>query len=267
MILRKINSDGDTLWTKIVYPDTVGVIYSECIRQTLDGGYFILANEYDVSYNGNSENIMLFRTNEFGDTIWTKRYGGNGIDNGEYFTETPDGGYLIVGSTESFGAGGSDVWLVKIDSIGNTEWTKTIGGPEDDYGKYVQVTSDSGYIVTGGTKSYGLGNGDVWVIKLTHNPVSVDNTTEIVYQYELNQNFPNPFNPATKIRYTLPQTSNVVIKVFDILGNEIETLVNEEKQTGTYEITWYAEGLPSGVYFYRLQSGDFVETKKMILIK
>jgi hypothetical protein len=81
------------------------------------------------------------------------------------------------------------------------------------------------------------------------------------------QNFPNPFNPTTKIKYSIPQSSNVVIKVFDILGNEIETLVSEEKQKGTYEITWYAENLPSGIYFYQLQAGSFVETKKMVLMK
>ena len=81
------------------------------------------------------------------------------------------------------------------------------------------------------------------------------------------QNYPNPFNPSTKIKYSVPQTSQVQIKVFDVLGNEIETLVNEEKQTGTYELNWNAEGLPSGVYFYQLKAGSFVETKKMILLK
>ena len=93
--------------------------------------------------------------------------------------------------------------------------------------------------------------------------------------YSLHQNYPNPFNPSTKMKYSIPQTSNVVIKVFDVLGSEIETLVNEEKPFGTYELKWYAENLPSGVYFYRLQAGSystgsgqvFVETKKMLLIK
>jgi hypothetical protein len=86
-------------------------------------------------------------------------------------------------------------------------------------------------------------------------------------EFQLVQNYPNPFNPSTTIRYSIPQSSNVVIKVFDILGNEIETLVNEEKSTGTYEITWYAENLPSGVYFYRLQASNFVEIKKMLLLR
>jgi hypothetical protein len=89
----------------------------------------------------------------------------------------------------------------------------------------------------------------------------------ISVEYFLLQNYPNPFNPKTKIKYSIPHTSNVVIKVFDVLGNEIETLVNEEKQNGTYEITWYAESLPSGVYFYQLRAGDFVETKKMVLLR
>jgi hypothetical protein len=86
-------------------------------------------------------------------------------------------------------------------------------------------------------------------------------------KFELSQNYPNPFNPSTKIKYSIPQSSNVMIKVFDILGNEIETLVNEEKPVGTYEITWYAKDLPSGIYCYKIQSGSFVETKKMILMK
>ena len=97
--------------------------------------------------------------------------------------------------------------------------------------------------------------------------VEEEELNEIPTEFLLTQNYPNPFNPSTKIRYSVPQSSNVTIKVFDILGNEIETLVNEEKPVGTYEITWYAANLPSGIYFYKLQAGSFVETKKMILIK
>jgi len=85
--------------------------------------------------------------------------------------------------------------------------------------------------------------------------------------FNLSPNYPNPFNPTTTIKYSIPKTSNVLIKVFDVLGNEITTLVNEEKPIGTYEVNWNATTLPSGVYFYRLQAGSFVETKKMILLK
>ena len=85
--------------------------------------------------------------------------------------------------------------------------------------------------------------------------------------YSLSQNYPNPFNPSTRFRYSVPQSSKVVIKVFDILGKEITTLMNEQKLAGTYELTWNASNLPSGVYFYRLNAGEFTETKKMILLK
>ena len=97
--------------------------------------------------------------------------------------------------------------------------------------------------------------------------LDVEVSTELPTDIYLDQNYPNPFNPSTNIRYSVPQTTNVVIKVFDILGKEIETLVNEEKPIGTYEIIWNADNLPSGIYFYRLQAGSFVETKKMVLMK
>ena len=116
------------------------------------------------------------------------------------------------------------------------------------------------------------GNGTI--LKTTNGGVSFveeSKIDEIPTDNKLTQNYPNPFNPGIKIRYAIPQLSIVVIKVFDILGNGIETLVNEEKPVGAYEVTWYAEsatgGLPSGVYFYQLKAGDFIDTKKMVLIK
>lgn len=89
----------------------------------------------------------------------------------------------------------------------------------------------------------------------------------VLTEYILNQNYPNPFNPSASIKYQIPEMSFVTVKVYDVLGNEISTLVNEEKQMGRYEVEFNAVNLPSGVYFYRLQAGDFIETKKMILMK
>jgi hypothetical protein len=87
------------------------------------------------------------------------------------------------------------------------------------------------------------------------------------HNFYLFQNYPNPFNPITTIKYQIPELSFVTLKVFDVLGNEIETLVREEKTFGNYEISWNAENLPSGVYFCRLKAGDFISEKKMIVIK
>lgn len=86
-------------------------------------------------------------------------------------------------------------------------------------------------------------------------------------EFSLAQNFPNPFNPSTLISYKVKETSHIQIKVFNILGNEIKTLVDEEKPAGNYKVDFNASNFPSGVYFYRLQAGSFVETKKMILLK
>ena len=100
------------------------------------------------------------------------------------------------------------------------------------------------------------------------NPVGVEENLSVhPTEYSLYQNYPNPFNPSTTIKYAVPKLSFVTIKIYDLLGSEVATLVNEEKPVGTYELNWNAANLPSGVYFYRLQAGSFVETKKMILIK
>jgi len=85
--------------------------------------------------------------------------------------------------------------------------------------------------------------------------------------FNLHQNYPNPFNPSTTISYSVPELSFVTLKVYDVLGNEILTLVNEEIPIGSYEVEFSATVLPSGIYFYRLQAGSFVETKKMVLLK
>ena len=88
-----------------------------------------------------------------------------------------------------------------------------------------------------------------------------------VENYLLNQNFPNPFNPTTKIRWEVPYSGWQTLKVYDVLGNEVETLVDEFKPAGKYEVEFNALKLSSGIYFYTLRSGDFIQTNKMILLK
>ncbi|MBE0572306.1 MAG: T9SS type A sorting domain-containing protein [Ignavibacteriaceae bacterium] len=85
--------------------------------------------------------------------------------------------------------------------------------------------------------------------------------------FTLQQNYPNPFNPATTIIYQLPTEGQVSLKIYDMLGNEVATLVNEMKTAGEYQVDFNAAALSSGIYFYRLQAGNFVETKRMMLMK
>jgi len=105
-------------------------------------------------------------------------------------------------------------------------------------------------------------------------PVAVENEDDLGMpkEFSLSQNYPNPFNPSTKIRYTIPAVGTslmkfVQLKVYDVLGNEVTTLVNEEKPTGYYEVNFNASQLASGIYFYKIQAGSFVSTKKMILLR
>ena len=121
---------------------------------------------------------------------------------------------------------------------------------------------------------YNIGNVEADTIEflITDNK-SIYQTKQFILQYSLpteynlEQNYPNPFNPSTSIRYQVSSISQVSIKVYDILGNEVTTLVNEQKEPGYYEIEFNAIQFASGVYIYRLQAGSFVSTKKMMVIK
>jgi hypothetical protein len=100
----------------------------------------------------------------------------------------------------------------------------------------------------------------------------VDNNSQIITaefpkEYKLHVNYPNPFNPKTSIRYDIPYSCKVTIKIFDVMGREVSALVNEQLEPGFYEVEWNASGYSSGIYFYNITTDTFTETKKMILIK
>ena len=98
-------------------------------------------------------------------------------------------------------------------------------------------------------------------------PNDVKDEFSLVADFELFQNYPNPFNPGTSIKYAVNSAQFITLKVYDLLGNEIATLANEEKPAGIYEVEFTGKQLPSGIYFYQLKAGSFTITKKMVLIK
>ncbi len=143
-----------------------GEDWGQDIKQTPDSGYIVTG---ETSYGHRNRDVFLLKLDKFGSFEWFKVYGGDLRDKGESLYLTSDGGYIIAGFTESFGAGNKDVYLIKTDVNGNLQWSKTFGGIENDFGLSVIETSDSGFVVTGFTLSYGAGNYDVYLLKCDKN--------------------------------------------------------------------------------------------------
>ena len=111
-------------------------------------------------------------------------------------------------------------------------------------------------------------NSDLSIVKAQKaKPRLLLNTEIIPNQVILSQNYPNPFNPTTLIKYQIPVESFTTLKVYDVLGNEVATLVKDEKTAGNYEVEFNANGLASGIYLYKIKAGEFVDVKKMIVLK
>lgn len=187
------------------------------------------------------------------------------IDNGNNWTttffNTPLWGisFPFSGASQVGYCVGDSGTVLKTYNAGKI-WQKQVSGTSEKLNKVFFIDSDFGFAVgeNGIILRTTTGGGTV---------TNIEDDVKQLFNFELQQNYPNPFNPTTTIKYSIPQKSNVSLKVYDILGNEVASLVNEEKSAGKYEVTWYAANLQSGVYFYRLLAGSFIDTKKMILIK
>jgi polyhydroxybutyrate depolymerase len=159
-------------------------------------------------------------------------------------------GSIVISEKFTDGINNNEVWLYKVEGGGH-DWPGSSGNIDINASEEIWNFFDQ---------------------SIQNNILNVSKN-RMWYSFELYQNYPNPFNPNTTINFSIPKSSFVALKIYDVLGSEIVTLVNEEKPVGSYEIEWNASALPSGIYFYRLQvyapgrAGSFFETKKMILLK
>jgi hypothetical protein len=154
-------SHGSQYWAK-----TYGGIHwdiANSIQQISDSGY-IVAGATDSYGSGNADALVL-KLDSNGNVIWQKTYGGSGYDVANFIQQTTDDGYIVTGITESFGAGGKDALILKLDNSGNVIWQKTYGGSGDDRAQCIQQTTDGGYVVAGYTSSFGADIRDFWVLK------------------------------------------------------------------------------------------------------
>jgi hypothetical protein len=161
MWLVRTDGVGNMLWNK-----TYGGIGSDAansVVKTYDGGYALAG--YSDSF-GSATEVWLVKTNGSGNMEWGRTYGGSNYDEiANSVVQTKDGGYALAGSAASFGAGGTDMWLVKTDAAGNMLWNRTYGGTNDEKAFSLVQTSDGGYALAGWTYSFGAGNGDMWFVK------------------------------------------------------------------------------------------------------
>lgn len=263
LFLMKIDSNGDSLWTRSYGGDQED--RGTRVRRTADGGY--IAAGYAKSFSGGYyKDWYIVRTDANGDSLWTRAYGSVYEDVAIDVKELPDNaGFVVVGGWHY---GQWDGCLLRLDANGDSLWAVAIGGAGYEIFNAVELTADGGYIVAGQTDSYGAGGTDIYVVKLSPDPLGFDyQDVSLPAIVSLRQNYPNPFNAKTTIQYGLPKNEHVLIEVYDLIGRKVATLLDGAKQAGYHQEIWDASDNSSGVYFYKIETGDFSKTKKMVLIK
>jgi hypothetical protein len=159
--ILKLDSSGNILWQKVFGGWGVEI---RSVLQTPDSGFMFTA--MNRSFGAGEYDAWVVKLDSDGNTEWQKAYGGTQNDYGQFIYPTSDGGYILGGATLSFGAGGADFWVLKLDEDGDIAWQKAYGGADDDWLRTIRPTLDGGYIVAGSTSSFGAGDYDGWVLKL-----------------------------------------------------------------------------------------------------
>lgn len=256
----KYSPEGETLWERR-YPTGGAIGYI---------GFDILTDHEGSIYaaaRANGYDDTLLKYDRQGNLLWT----GVHQVNHAFATNPPrlalDNAGNIYMSSIDLGGGISKYLVLKYNAQGDQVWQAiyyTLPGPNEAYGLYADENGNvyvTGRSITPG-QSY-----DYATVKFSQVTDIGPSSNEISGEFRLYQNYPNPFNPSTTIAYDSPHSGFVTLKIFNLLGQEVATLVNEHKSAGYYQVAFDAKGLASGVYLYRLQAGLFTQTKKMLLLR
>jgi hypothetical protein len=263
VLLIKTDSVGNMIWQKI-YGDNHCAGAS--VLQAFDGGYVVCGHMADFGSVG--WDVWLLKTDVWGDTAWTKNYGGYSEDWGYTVIETSDTCYFIAGHTWSYGAGLSDVYLIKSDVSGDTIWTRVFGGEGNEHSYSAQETDDKGFIVVGSTET-AFGVSDVYLIK-------TDSLGIVQFAKQLSMTdyylvaCPNPFTEYCSISFQ--NTETIRLDIYDIVGRVVKSFTLSTQSKVPIEIRW--EGvddanrrLPGGIYFINLEAVDYSATVKVLLLR
>ncbi len=251
-------------------PNIMYATASSQIYKSTDGGYnFINVTSgtpgrviTSVNIHPDSSDVALITFSGFGSgKIYKTANGGLNwinISGGLPDSPTNDGLIYYPGYSTSVYLVGMDIGVFMTTNYG-TDWTELADGLPNTVAMHLDYNPVSNKVRVG---THGRG---VWETNIVVSIVNYSN--EVPSEYELGQNFPNPFNPATLIRFSIPEQRKVSLKVYDMLGKECAKLIEQELNAGTYEVKFDGERLSSGLYFYTLQTEDFIESRKMILVK
>lgn len=263
--LSKVNTEGDIEWTRYYGGDRYDKGLS--VARSRDGGY-VIAGYKTEGHRDYHWKYYLIKTSSEGFVEWERTYGVTVDEMALSVRQTMDGGYITTGPCW-LNQGGSNIYVVKTDGSGNTEWQEIIGENFTEIGQCIRQVSDGNYVITGHADYFGGADEDAFLMKIRPGQVGMDEElSEFTPQsFITRQNYPNPFNSTTTICYMLPRPSDVTIVVYDLLGRKVETLFRGYKQAGNHQVVWNASNLKSGNYFYNIDTGKNSETEKMLLLK
>jgi len=214
----KTDVEGNLQWSKKIGGPGYEEGYGLCIAP--DGGYIVTG--FTTSYGAGDEDAFLFKLDQSGNLLWSKNYGGQLKERAKSVTNTPDGGFMITGFTESFGDTKGDLMIIKTDQYGNQLWMKTYGGTETDEGSWIVKCPKGGYAVCGYTKSKGDGKEDIYVLRINEEGNIATKTTEVN-----STSFDLKVYPIPAKDYVIIKTGNIDIPkkssltIYDVLGNKV----------------------------------------------
>lgn len=248
----KLNSEGDRLWSK-----TYGGAYDDEARAIVEipGEGFALAGKTRSS-DGHS-GIYLMKISSSSEIIWERTYAQDNNVIGQSLDLTSDGGFIVGG----YRSGYTQDYILRTNSDGDSLWAMSVITADSTLCRSIRQTIDGGYVLTGNVGSV------IYLAKLEPEQTAIGDNNIAPGVFSINQNYPNPFNPSTTIRYSLPAQSDVRIEIYNILGQRLCTVFEGTRDAGERTVTWDASDFPSGIYFYRVQVGDYSKKKKMMLLK
>ncbi|MFI5145246.1 MAG: T9SS type A sorting domain-containing protein [Ignavibacteria bacterium] len=264
-VTLKYNNSGSFAWA--TPQNGLGNGYDVAKAIALDNSGNVLVT--GVSYgNGTGYDIATCKYTNAGSLQWIKRYNSLNVDDNGTCIATDVSGSVYVGGTSNMSGAYTDYVTIKYNSVGVQNWVTNYNGPVSNIDSAFAICVGlTGNVYVTGTSSGGSSGYDIATIRYSQVTGIINTGSGIPEKYDLSQNYPNPFNPVTKIDYQLPIEGFTNITIYDILGREISAPVSEFQKAGKYTVAWDGSNYPSGTYFYRFTSGDYSDTKKLILVR